>query len=181
MTFFDELLGLAKGVASESNGVTFTAWSFISWNDSRLVMYHNAEGGPVFAVDATIAIGVPDYYLGLVQVSNPSGGLGQATRPYIGGRSSQLGLAVVSNIPQDYEGGSLLRKLMVKRERGVAKQTISIRDSAILRQGRDELEPSNKRNISERYLCPQLLRDKLPLGELAEKLDNQTRLVSNSL
>ncbi|KAK9116998.1 hypothetical protein Sjap_015945 [Stephania japonica] len=49
--------GLAKGVAIGSNGVTFVAWSFISWYGSRLVMYHNAEGGTVFAVGAAIAIG----------------------------------------------------------------------------------------------------------------------------
>ncbi|KAK9107923.1 hypothetical protein Syun_023934 [Stephania yunnanensis] len=49
--------GLAKGVAIGSNGVTFAAWSFISWYGSRLVMYHNAEGGTVFAVGAAIAIG----------------------------------------------------------------------------------------------------------------------------
>ncbi|XP_057769484.1 ABC transporter B family member 15-like [Salvia miltiorrhiza] len=49
--------GLAKGLAIGSNGVVFAIWSFMSYYGSRLVMYHNAEGGTVFAVGAAIAIG----------------------------------------------------------------------------------------------------------------------------
>lgn len=49
--------GLAKGVAIGSNGVTFAVWSLTSWYGSRLVMYHGASGGTVFAVGAAIAIG----------------------------------------------------------------------------------------------------------------------------
>ncbi|KAK1410145.1 hypothetical protein QVD17_36679 [Tagetes erecta] len=49
--------GLAKGVAIGSNGVVFAVWSFLSWYGSRLVMYHGASGGTVFAVGAAIAIG----------------------------------------------------------------------------------------------------------------------------
>ncbi|PIA62325.1 hypothetical protein AQUCO_00200369v1 [Aquilegia coerulea] len=49
--------GLAKGIAIGSNGITFGVWAFMSWYGSRLVMYQNSEGGTVFAVGASIAIG----------------------------------------------------------------------------------------------------------------------------
>ncbi|KAF8399361.1 hypothetical protein HHK36_015226 [Tetracentron sinense] len=49
--------GLAKGLAIGSNGVVFAIWSFMSWYGSRLVMYHGARGGTVFACGATIAVG----------------------------------------------------------------------------------------------------------------------------
>ncbi|KAL8043974.1 hypothetical protein ABFX02_08G017500 [Erythranthe guttata] len=49
--------GLAKGLAIGSNGIVFAIWSFMSYYGSRLVMYHNAQGGTVFAVGAAIAIG----------------------------------------------------------------------------------------------------------------------------
>nr|ADZ48235.1 multidrug/pheromone exporter protein [Hevea brasiliensis] len=49
--------GLAKGLAIGSNGVVFAIWSFMSYYGSRLVMYHNARGGTVFAVGASIAVG----------------------------------------------------------------------------------------------------------------------------
>lgn len=49
--------GLAKGLAIGSNGVVFAIWSFMSYYGSRLVMYHGAAGGTVFAVGAAIAIG----------------------------------------------------------------------------------------------------------------------------
>ncbi|XP_073296143.1 ABC transporter B family member 15-like [Primulina huaijiensis] len=49
--------GLAKGLAIGSNGVVFAIWSFMAYYGSRLVMYHGAEGGTVFAVGAAIAIG----------------------------------------------------------------------------------------------------------------------------
>ncbi|XP_010514536.1 PREDICTED: ABC transporter B family member 15 [Camelina sativa] len=49
--------GLAKGITIGSNGITFAMWGFMSWYGSRMVMYHGAEGGTVFAVAAAIAIG----------------------------------------------------------------------------------------------------------------------------
>ncbi|XP_031108792.1 ABC transporter B family member 15 [Ipomoea triloba] len=49
--------GLAKGLAIGSNGVVFAIWSFMSYYGSRLVMYHAAQGGTVFAVGAAISIG----------------------------------------------------------------------------------------------------------------------------
>ncbi|XP_019185748.1 PREDICTED: ABC transporter B family member 15 [Ipomoea nil] len=49
--------GLAKGLAIGSNGIVFAIWSFMSYYGSRLVMYHGAQGGTVFAVGAAIAIG----------------------------------------------------------------------------------------------------------------------------
>ncbi|KAF8010919.1 hypothetical protein BT93_J1528 [Corymbia citriodora subsp. variegata] len=49
--------GLAKGLAIGSNGVVFAIWSFMSYYGSRMVMYHGAKGGTVFAVGAAIAVG----------------------------------------------------------------------------------------------------------------------------
>lgn len=49
--------GLAKGLAIGSNGITFGIWSFLCYYGSRMVMYHGAQGGTVFAVGASIAVG----------------------------------------------------------------------------------------------------------------------------
>ncbi|EXB47719.1 ABC transporter B family member 15 [Morus notabilis] len=49
--------GLAKGLAIGSNGVVFAIWSFMAYYGSRMVMYHGAKGGTVFAVGASIAVG----------------------------------------------------------------------------------------------------------------------------
>ncbi|TKY50321.1 ABC transporter B family member 15 [Spatholobus suberectus] len=49
--------GMAKGLAIGSNGVVFAIWAFMSYYGSRLVMYHGAKGGTVFAVGAAIALG----------------------------------------------------------------------------------------------------------------------------
>jgi ATP-binding cassette, subfamily B (MDR/TAP), member 1 len=49
--------GLAKGLAIGSNGVVFAIWSFMSFYGSRMVMYHGAKGGTVFAVGASLALG----------------------------------------------------------------------------------------------------------------------------
>ncbi|XP_018680624.2 putative multidrug resistance protein isoform X1 [Musa acuminata AAA Group] len=49
--------GLAKGLAIGSNGITFAIWSFMAWYGSRLVMYHGAKGGTVFAVGGSVIVG----------------------------------------------------------------------------------------------------------------------------
>lgn len=49
--------GLAKGLAIGSNGIVFGIWSFMSYYGSRMVMYHGAQGGTVFAVVAAVAMG----------------------------------------------------------------------------------------------------------------------------
>lgn len=49
--------GLAKGLAIGSNGIVFAIWAFLCYYSSRLVMYHGAKGGTVFAVGASIAVG----------------------------------------------------------------------------------------------------------------------------
>ncbi|KAL3533838.1 hypothetical protein ACH5RR_007359 [Cinchona calisaya] len=54
--------GLAKGLAIGSNSVVFAIWSFISYYGSRMVMYHGAKGGTVFAVGGVLVIG--GLYLG---------------------------------------------------------------------------------------------------------------------
>ncbi|KAL3533843.1 hypothetical protein ACH5RR_007364 [Cinchona calisaya] len=49
--------GLAKGLAIGSNGVVFAIWSFMSYYGSRMVMYHSAKGGTVFAVGVVLSMG----------------------------------------------------------------------------------------------------------------------------
>ncbi|KAL1824575.1 hypothetical protein ACET3Z_011353 [Daucus carota] len=49
--------GLAKGLAIGSNGLVFAIWAFMSYYGSRMVMYHGAHGGTVFAVGAANALG----------------------------------------------------------------------------------------------------------------------------
>ncbi|KAG0493318.1 hypothetical protein HPP92_004312 [Vanilla planifolia] len=49
--------GLAKGFVIGSNGLTFAIWAFVVWYSSRLVMYHGAKGGTVFAVCTGIIFG----------------------------------------------------------------------------------------------------------------------------
>ncbi|XP_051127142.1 ABC transporter B family member 15-like [Andrographis paniculata] len=49
--------GLAKGLAIGSNGVTFAIWSFMTYYGSRMVMYHGAGGGTVFAVGVSMIVG----------------------------------------------------------------------------------------------------------------------------
>ncbi|KAI6700619.1 hypothetical protein NL676_014943 [Syzygium grande] len=49
--------GLAKGLAIGSNGVVFGIWAFMAYYGSRMVMYHGAKGGTVYAVGAGLAVG----------------------------------------------------------------------------------------------------------------------------
>ncbi|CAI9104204.1 OLC1v1002833C1 [Oldenlandia corymbosa var. corymbosa] len=49
--------GLAKGLAVGSNGITFSVGAFISYYGSRLVMYHGAKGGTIFAVTGVLVFG----------------------------------------------------------------------------------------------------------------------------
>ncbi|KAL3723213.1 hypothetical protein ACJRO7_035400 [Eucalyptus globulus] len=49
--------GLAKGLAVGSNGVVFGIWAFMAYYGSRMVMYHGAKGGTVYAVGAGLAVG----------------------------------------------------------------------------------------------------------------------------
>ncbi|KAE9466508.1 hypothetical protein C3L33_01566, partial [Rhododendron williamsianum] len=48
--------GLAKGLAIGSNSIVFVIWSFTAYYGSRLVMYHRAHGGTVYAVGTTMII-----------------------------------------------------------------------------------------------------------------------------
>ncbi|KAH9290781.1 hypothetical protein KI387_034898, partial [Taxus chinensis] len=49
--------GLVKGMAVGSSGVVFCIWAFIAWYGSRLIMYHGASGGRVFATGTTLIMG----------------------------------------------------------------------------------------------------------------------------
>ncbi|CAH9090757.1 unnamed protein product [Cuscuta europaea] len=49
--------GLSKGLAVGSNGVVYAIWSYMSYYNSRLIMYHGVQGGTAFAVGAAITTG----------------------------------------------------------------------------------------------------------------------------
>ncbi|CAH1437669.1 unnamed protein product [Lactuca virosa] len=49
--------GLAKGITIGCNGLGYGVWSFLCWYGSRMVMYHGASGGTVFAVGAALVSG----------------------------------------------------------------------------------------------------------------------------
>ncbi|KFK33736.1 hypothetical protein AALP_AA5G052900 [Arabis alpina] len=49
--------GLVKGIAIGCNGITFAIWGFMTWYGSRMVMYHGAKGGTVYAVIICISYG----------------------------------------------------------------------------------------------------------------------------
>lgn len=49
--------GLAKGLAIGSNGVSYAIWAFMAFYSSRLVMYHGAQGGTLFAAGVAIIMG----------------------------------------------------------------------------------------------------------------------------
>ncbi|CAH9118577.1 unnamed protein product [Cuscuta epithymum] len=49
--------GLSKGLAVGSNGVVYAIWSYMSYYNSRLIMYHGVRGGTAFAVGAAITTG----------------------------------------------------------------------------------------------------------------------------
>lgn len=49
--------GLAKGLAIGSNGITYTIWAFMAYYGSRMVMYHGAQGGTVYAAGTAITFG----------------------------------------------------------------------------------------------------------------------------
>ncbi|KAF6160744.1 hypothetical protein GIB67_035945 [Kingdonia uniflora] len=60
--------GLVKGVAIGSNGITFAVWALMAWYASRLVMYHDAKGGTVFAVGTVMNHGGIAFGSGLLNV-----------------------------------------------------------------------------------------------------------------
>ncbi|KAG5381686.1 hypothetical protein IGI04_033156 [Brassica rapa subsp. trilocularis] len=49
--------GLVKGISLGSSGIVFAIWAFMTWHGSRMVMYHGAKGGTIYAVIICIAFG----------------------------------------------------------------------------------------------------------------------------
>ncbi|CAI9114263.1 OLC1v1014942C1 [Oldenlandia corymbosa var. corymbosa] len=49
--------GIAKGLAVGSSSIGLALWSFIAYYGSRLVMYHGAKGGTIYAVAAALTLG----------------------------------------------------------------------------------------------------------------------------
>ncbi|XP_031402316.1 ABC transporter B family member 15-like isoform X2 [Punica granatum] len=49
--------GLAKGLVVGSNSITFAIWAFMAYYGSRMVMYHGAKGGTVYAAGTSITFG----------------------------------------------------------------------------------------------------------------------------
>ncbi|XP_010535957.1 PREDICTED: putative ABC transporter B family member 8 isoform X2 [Tarenaya hassleriana] len=48
--------GQAKGLAVGSTGLSFAIWAFLAWYGSRLVMYHEASGGRVYAAGISFVL-----------------------------------------------------------------------------------------------------------------------------
>ncbi|KAL0748526.1 hypothetical protein Bca101_030528 [Brassica carinata] len=49
--------GLVKGISIRSNGISYAIWGFMTWYGTRMVMYHGAKGGTIFAVIICITFG----------------------------------------------------------------------------------------------------------------------------
>nr|VDC58391.1 unnamed protein product [Brassica rapa] len=49
--------GLVKGISIGSNGIIYAIWAFLTWYGSRMVMYHGAKGGTIFAVIICLTFG----------------------------------------------------------------------------------------------------------------------------
>ncbi|KAM1357938.1 hypothetical protein ACFX2I_045043 [Malus domestica] len=49
--------GLVKGLAIGSSGIAFSIWAVMSYSGSRMVIYHGALGGTVFAVGFSVVNG----------------------------------------------------------------------------------------------------------------------------
>ncbi|XP_021823860.1 ABC transporter B family member 15-like [Prunus avium] len=49
--------GLVKGLAIGSSGIVFSVWAVMSYSGSRMIIYHGALGGNVFAVGVSIVNG----------------------------------------------------------------------------------------------------------------------------
>ncbi|KAL0644694.1 hypothetical protein Bca4012_042984 [Brassica carinata] len=49
--------GLVKGISIGSNGISYAIWGFMTWYGTRMVMYHGAKGGTIFAVIICITFG----------------------------------------------------------------------------------------------------------------------------
>uniref|UniRef100_A0A0D3DC25 Uncharacterized protein n=1 Tax=Brassica oleracea var. oleracea TaxID=109376 RepID=A0A0D3DC25_BRAOL len=49
--------GIVKGISLGSNSINYAIWGFMTWYGSRMVMYHGAKGGTIFAVIICITFG----------------------------------------------------------------------------------------------------------------------------
>lgn len=49
--------GLAKGLVIGSSAIVFGIWAFMSYYGSRMVMYHGADGGTVYAIGSAFVTG----------------------------------------------------------------------------------------------------------------------------
>ncbi|CAN6876288.1 unnamed protein product [Brassica oleracea] len=60
--------GLVKGISLGSNGIIYAIWGFMTWYGSRMVMYHGAKGGTIFAVITCITFGGTSLGQGLLNL-----------------------------------------------------------------------------------------------------------------
>ncbi|XP_031254776.1 ABC transporter B family member 15-like [Pistacia vera] len=72
--------GLAKGWAIGSSNINYAIWSFIAYYGSRMVMYHGAQGGNVYAVGTAIALGGQALATGLSNLKSISEALSAGER-----------------------------------------------------------------------------------------------------
>ncbi|EOA25505.1 hypothetical protein CARUB_v10018848mg [Capsella rubella] len=96
--------GLAKGIAIGSNGIVFAIWGFMTWYGSRMVMYHGAKGGTIFAVIICITFGGTSFGRGL---SN----LKYLSEAVVAGEKIIKVIKRVPNIDSDNTDGKILQNV----------------------------------------------------------------------
>ncbi|KAL0761655.1 hypothetical protein Bca101_077805 [Brassica carinata] len=60
--------GIVKGISLGSNSINYAIWGFMTWYGSRMVMYHGAKGGTIFAVIICITFGGASLGQGLLNL-----------------------------------------------------------------------------------------------------------------
>jgi ATP-binding cassette subfamily B (MDR/TAP) protein 1 len=50
-------MGMAKGLATGANGITFAIWAFMAWYGSELVIKHGIESGRIISTGLAALMG----------------------------------------------------------------------------------------------------------------------------
>ncbi|XP_028963616.2 ABC transporter B family member 15-like [Malus domestica] len=96
--------GLVKGLAIGSSGIAFSIWAVMSYSGSRMVIYHGALGGTVFAVGFSVVNG------GLAMGAALSN-LKYIAEACSAGERIMEAIKLVPNIDSDNMGGKVLENI----------------------------------------------------------------------
>ncbi|XP_010514540.1 PREDICTED: ABC transporter B family member 22-like [Camelina sativa] len=96
--------GLAKGITIGSNGIVYAIWGFMTWYGSRMVMYHGAKGGTIFATIICITYGGSSLGRGLLNLKYFS-------EAAVAGERIIKVIKRVPNIDSDNKDGQILHKV----------------------------------------------------------------------